>query len=341
MTDYHYARKRRQASYCKEATWAAATGMAEAGVAGLVPGVNIKWNTVPKMTKIPRHAATHNDLNSQGWYDGLEVLTGSFSLEMIHSAFIYFALGGCTTVDNSPSGYNTHNFSESLLLTYPSFVLERALRHTGNIVHNYIGCKVKQLSIEVTKNEAIKNTVEIIGKKTLPNQTLETLSDNTTVPYRWYMHRVYFDLANSGAYTSGTELKGIQSANYQIINSIPDSARCDSDSGGNYIAEPLITGRDYKAQIVHQLRNNDFMDALIDSTLFGMRMLIVRDADNDFVELTWENCTIEEKPQSDDPDSEEVVEETLNINMEKLQAADDPRTNNRAVDSFTDDYYET
>jgi len=112
---------------------------------------------------------------------------GDLSQRMQSGIMFYYALGSCSTVSDTPTGYQTHTITEGDSL--PSFVMHIELEHaTGaeSIRRDLIGCVVNTFTMLIEKEAVAKATSSLIVAKSIAGSDVSKPADLTPEYYQWH-----------------------------------------------------------------------------------------------------------------------------------------------------------
>lgn len=334
--------KKSQGSFAREvdsgvAAYADSDGMDNADgefTGGLYVGHKLKSN-INDTTLLEERYTNNTTRQVSGFYSPLKRYDNNIEFEVTNWWFLYYTLGICATADNTPStDLYTHVFNILDADSYlPSFVLEHIHNAATPEIRNYLGCVVKKLTLSANKGEAIKASLDYVAQSVKKDATKETVSNQTITPYLQTESSLVADWANSGAYTTGTQVPHVESWTLELDNNQYAEPTCSG--GADTIAQPGSQNFIGTLTLTQRQFDDGYYDYFDGETVGAIQLYVLRTA-TDYLKLTFENCEVDSAP---DP-----IDTTGGIKMQtvklKLGSIDATTTNRQAVDDLTDDYYE-
>ena len=320
-----FLQKLYQSSFEQIATGSYPAAAAAMGTA-LYLGHNVKHSVNDTGSKIERRPCNSATRNAKGYYMGVLYYKNNVQFETIHFGLLGNAIGTCTTTG---SGTYTHVFSELESPTLPPFNLEHCWDSTTDEPRIYNGCTVDNYTLSCMKGEPVQTSVDYVAAYCYKAGAKETLTEDTTNPYMWHETRLNLDIANSGAYTSGSEQTGIDNWSFKVGNSLIAEPRCESTGGGGYISRPMATKRDYELTFTWDMDDDDLYDLLDAATECAYQVYVYRGA-SDYLKFTIEEAQVMTAPDPADAEGD-LVSQTVTFRGGQLDAT---TTNNQCIDAF-------
>lgn len=285
-----------QHSFEQKAT-AYPTAAATMGTA-LYLGQNVKHTINDTANKIERRPSTSVTRDSKGYYLGPNEFKNSIEYEAIHFGLLSNAIGACSTSGTDPYTHVITALNTSLL---PWFNFEHSETDlTTPECRIYNGCVIDNFTIACAKAEPVRCTADYAAAyKYTAGSAFETLSEDTTNPYMWHETRILLDLANSGAYTSSTELDYINNWSFKVSNTLLAEPKCGSTSGGNAITRPDGLARMYELNFEYDMSDDNLTDLINAATELAYQVYIYRGA-SDYLKVTIEDAQVMTAPDNTD-----------------------------------------
>ena len=192
--------------------------------------------------------------NVSDYYETLRNYGGSIEFFVQHCRPFMLAIG-----DDTLTGAYIHTLTETD--TLPSFTLNFGYAHTTDHAIDYTGCVVNRLSIECTKGEFMKASMEFVAQNGEDNefrsyQSGAALKKYSTVggvdPIRPYMYSDATVTINGTTYCPDS-IK--MSVNNNLL-----SEPCLNSGNDKRIAEPIPQLREYEANMTIKMSTDDLYD---------------------------------------------------------------------------------
>lgn len=324
-----FLQKRAQISYEQVATGSYPTAAAAMGTARYL-GHNVKHTINDTQNKMERRPCTSNNRNIKGFYLGVLDLKNTLEWEPIHFAFFANAIGQCTTTGTDPY---THVIAEENDPSLPPFNIEHSWQQATPECRIYNGCCVDKLTLRGDKGSpALKMLMDYHATYVYSDGgAVESLTESTIQPYLWHEMRIMLDTGNAGAYSSGTELKELQKAEFSVMNSLITEPRLGTSGTGRYNARPQGIERIYELVLDWDMENDDYYDLALADTEVAYQVYVYRGA-NDYMKLTIEDCQIVSAPDPHDAEGDLAVQ-SITFRGGALDATG---ANNTTIDSFNE-----
>lgn len=310
------------------------TSTGNAMSAGYQIGVNVRHTVNDSSEKIQKHLGASNTLSAQGWVELLKRYANNLTFNPINWWFLRNALGTCSTTGASDP--YTHAFSEATSPILPWFDLQHVHYGTNNEIRVYNGCVIGRCTISGRQGQPIEVSLDYIARNPYMSEgTPETVTTSTIKPYMTHEAGIYLDTANSGDWSSGTELQELTEWTLEIINNPYAEPRADSTSVGGFIGQPFSQKKDYSATLNWIMSDDTYYDLFDDQTQFALQLYVNRDTD-DYLKLTFDDCELESAPDPIDTGGDTVMQ-NIRAGMTTLS---ETSANTTAKDSFDINRYE-
>ena len=340
-TEFFLGRKS-QISYAREIdsgveSYADSDGMDNLDAAfsgGMYMGHNVV-HSINDTTLLTERYTNGTTREAVGHYSPMKRYANNLTFDVTHWWPLYYALGKCTTTDDTPSGYETHVFDTMETDYLPSFVLEHIHKAGTPEIRNYLGCTVNKLTLTGSKGDPIKASVDYIAQSVKKDASAQTVVDIATDPYLTTESSLLFDFANGGAATSLSAETHVDNWELTIDNNLYAEPTC-AGATAKQIARPKPQQLNYTLTWTMPMTDDDEYDAFDVGTEFAAQLYVLRHVTNDYLKLTLEEGTIESAPDPIDSSSG-LKFQTCKAKMSILDATG---ANNTAIDTHSDDYYE-
>lgn len=322
-----FIQKRTQTSFEQVATGSYPTTGVAMGTARAI-GHNVKHTINDDQNKLERLPCTSNTRDVKGHYLGVLDLKNSVQWDPIHMALFANAIGQCTTTGADPY---THVIAAENNPDLPPFNLEHAKFGDTNTARVYNGCTVDNLTLLMDKNRpALQCLMDYHATYRYDAGTsVETLTEPTKQPYAWHEMRVLLDTANSGAYTSASELTELQKAEWKVSNSLITEPRGGQAATGGFNTRPQGTVRGYELALEWDMEDDTYLDLAIADTDVAYQIYVFRSA-NDYFKTTIENAQVIKSHDPLDAEGDLIVNSII-LRGGQLDATS---ANNQAIDGF-------